>query len=43
MNSAAMIHTRCKRLATRAEAEKWFAVLPLDTAKNVVQLQKAKP
>jgi len=35
-----MIHQHYKGLATKAEAEKWFAVLPPDAAKNVVPLRK---
>jgi hypothetical protein len=31
-----MIHTRCKRLATKAEAGKWFNVKP-DAPANIVQ------
>jgi hypothetical protein len=38
MNSAAMIHTRSERLATRPEAEKWFNVQPPDAAMNVISL-----
>ena len=37
-NSPAMIHAHYKGLATRAEAEKWFAVLPPNSAKNVIPL-----
>jgi len=35
-----MIHARSEGLATKAEAEKWFNVLPPDAAKNVVPLRK---
>ena len=31
MNSTAMIDARRKRLAAKADAEKWFAVLPART------------
>lgn len=37
-NSPAMIHSHYKGLATKAEAEKWFNVLPPDAAKNVIPL-----
>ncbi len=37
-NSPAMIHAHYKGLATRAEAEKWFAVLPPESAANVIPL-----
>jgi integrase len=40
-NSPVMIHGHYKGLATKAEAEKWFNVLPADEAKNVIQLGKA--
>jgi hypothetical protein len=39
-NSPAMIHAHYKGLATRAEAEKWFAVQPAK-AENVIQLAAA--
>ena len=42
-NSPAMIHAHYKGLATKADAEKWFAVIPPDAAKNVIPLRKAKP
>jgi integrase len=42
-NSPAMIHAHYKGLATKAEAEKWFNVIPPDAAKNVIPLRKAKP
>ncbi len=41
-NSPAMIHAHYKGLATKAEAEKWFNVLPPDAAKNVISLSAAK-
>lgn len=37
-NSPAMIHAHYKGLATKAEAEKWFTVLPPAAASNVVPL-----
>ena len=37
-NSPAMIHAHYKGLATKAEAEKWFAVTPPDSATNVIPL-----
>jgi integrase len=37
-NSPAMIHAHYKGLATKTEAEKWFAVLPSKSAKNVIPL-----
>jgi integrase len=40
-NSPAMIHAHYKGLATKAEAEKWFTVLPPKSAKNVIRLQAA--
>jgi hypothetical protein len=33
-----MVHTNHKGLATKAEAEKWFAVAPSTSAKNVITL-----
>ena len=41
-NSPAMIHAHYKGLATQTDAKKWFNVLPLKTAKNVIQLSAAK-
>jgi integrase len=41
-NSPAMIHAHYKGLATKAEAEKWFNVIPPDAAKIVVPLPKSK-
>ena len=41
-NSPAMVHSNYKGLATKAEAEKWFNVVPIKSAKNVIQLQAAK-
>jgi hypothetical protein len=41
-NSPAMIHAHYKGLATKADADKWFNVIPLDAAKNVIQLRKSK-
>jgi len=40
-NSPAMIHQHYKGLATKADAEKWFAVLPPKAAKNVILLSSA--
>jgi integrase len=40
-NSPAMIHKHYKGLATKAEAEKWFAIAPEQPA-NVVTLQGVK-
>ncbi len=37
-NSPAMIHAHYKGLATKAEAEKWFAVAPSVSARNVIPL-----
>jgi len=37
-NSPAMIHSHYKGLATKAEAVKWFAVMPAKSAKNVIPL-----
>ena len=37
-NSPAMIHAHYKGVATKAEAEKWFNVLPSKSAKNVIPL-----
>jgi integrase len=42
-NSPAMIHAHYKGLATKAEAEKWFNVIPPDAAKNIIPLRKVKP
>jgi hypothetical protein len=39
-NSPAMIHAHYKGLATKAEAEKWFAVAPAQ-AGNVISLDTA--
>jgi integrase len=39
-NSPSMVHQHYKGLATKAEAEKWFLVKPLDSANNVVPLGK---
>jgi hypothetical protein len=33
-----MIHAHYKGLATKAEAKKWFKVLPPNAAKNVIRL-----
>jgi integrase len=41
-NSPVMIHQHYKGLATKAEAEKWFAVAPAETPANVVQLSAEK-
>ena len=40
-NSPAMIHAHYKGLATKAEAEKWFNVLPPKSAKNVIPFKVA--
>jgi integrase len=37
-NSPAMIHAHYKGLATKAEAEKWFAIAPAETARSVIPL-----
>jgi integrase len=42
-NSPAMIHAHYKGLATKAEAEKWFNVIPPGAAKNVIPLRIRKP
>jgi len=42
-NSPAMIPASYKGLATKAEAEKWFAVAPLQSAENVIPLSIRKP
>jgi hypothetical protein len=42
-NSPAMIHAHYKGLATKADADKWFNVLPPDAAENVIPMQKQKP
>ena len=39
-NSPTMIHQHYKGLATKAEAQKWFAVRPAKAAKNVIQPTK---
>ncbi len=40
-NSPQMIHAHYKGLATRADAQKWFAVKPARSAANVIQLTTA--
>ena len=40
-NSPAMIHAHYKGLATKAEAEKWFNVMPPKSAKNAIPLNVA--
>jgi len=40
-NSPSMIHAHYKGLATKAEAEKWFNVMPPKSAKNVIRLPAA--
>jgi integrase len=40
-NSPAMIHAHYKGLTTKAEAKKWFSVLPPKSAKNVIELTAA--
>ena len=40
-NTPAMLHTHYKGLATKAEAEKWFAVMPPKNASNVITLPAA--
>ena len=37
-NSPQMIHGAYKGMATKAEAEKWFAVQPAQAASNVIPL-----
>ncbi|MGH7978468.1 MAG: hypothetical protein ACREE6_03775 [Limisphaerales bacterium] len=37
-NSPQMVHSNYKELATKAEAEKWFNVLPANAAKNIIPL-----
>ena len=37
-NSPAMIYAHYKGLVTKAEAEKWFAVTPPTSAKNIIPL-----
>jgi hypothetical protein len=37
-NSPAMIHGHYKGLTTKTEAQKWFNVRPVRTAKNVIHL-----
>jgi hypothetical protein len=37
-HARSMVHTNYKGLATKAEAEKWFAVAPSTSAKNVITL-----
>ncbi|MBI3416480.1 MAG: hypothetical protein HY043_14385 [Verrucomicrobia bacterium] len=41
-NSPAMIHVHYKGLVTKAEAEKWFAATPPDSAKNIIPLSAAR-
>ena len=41
--SPTMIHSNYKGLATKADAGKWFAVLPADAAKNIIPLRKVRP
>jgi integrase len=41
-NSPAMIHAHYKGLATKAEAKKWFNVMPPKSTENVIQLTAAK-
>lgn len=40
-NSPAMIHAHYKGLATKAEGEAWFNVLPPESAKNVIPMPAA--
>jgi integrase len=40
-NSPQMIHAHYKGLATKAEAEKWFNVMPSKSAKKIIQLTAA--
>jgi integrase len=40
-NSPAMIHAHYKGLATKADAKKWFKILPPKSAKNVIHLKTA--
>jgi hypothetical protein len=37
-NSPQMVHKNYKGLATKAEAEKWFAVKPSEAAGNIIPL-----
>jgi hypothetical protein len=37
-NSPAIIHAHYKGLATKKEAETWFAIKPAKTAKNIIRL-----
>ena len=39
-NSPAMIHAHYKGLATKKEAEAWFAIKPAKTEKNVIPIAK---
>jgi len=41
-HTPAMIHAHYKGLATEAEAEKWFSIMPPKSAKNVISLQSAR-
>jgi hypothetical protein len=41
-NSPAMIHAHYKGLATKADAEKWFAIKPPEAAKNLISLPAAR-
>lgn len=41
-NSPAMIHAHYKGLATKKEAETWFAIKPAKTAKNIITLPQKK-
>ncbi len=42
-NSPGIVHAHYKGLSTKAEAEKWFNVLPPDAATNIVSLRNSKP
>jgi integrase len=42
-HSPAMIHAHYKGLATKAEAGKWFNVMPAKSAKNVIPLPAVSP
>jgi integrase len=42
-NAPSMIHQHYKGLATKAEAEKWFAVKPAETAGNVIPFSAKNP
>ena len=41
-NSPAMIHAHYKGLATRKEAQAWFAIKPVKTADNIIRLARKR-